>query len=336
LGSRLKPRLQVLSQYLADQLCTHAKPGGHHLTPSSLRELIAPAITNLQRYEPSLWMELEAMAHASELPVTDLMLIHGYGDLQSFLDCRVAAQPSTFVSIDGTHTQTGAALMGLCWYLDPALFPYLTLLRRIPTHGPATLCLTLAGLGTVAGISEAGIAVAGNQLRVRDGSAGTFTCHQLLAMLTSPAIDDAMRRAQAGPRYGGAAIHGLSGKGERFSFELSGQKAIRLSDPLLNAPRVHTNHVLSEELLAYSGNTEPTSKLRLEQVASHIVAAQGVTPKHVGKWFGFDQEPKPSQRLDDTSDRVPISIVLVVLDPRSKELHLRRSGVPTDMETIRL
>jgi hypothetical protein len=336
LGSRLKPRLQVLSQYLADQLCTHAKPGGHNLTPNKLRELIAPATTNLQRHEPSLWMELEAMAHASELPVTDLLLIHGYGDLLSFLGCQLPAQPSTFISIDSTHTSTGAAMMALCWYLDPALFPYLTLLRRIPTHGPATLCLTLAGLGMVAGISEAGIAVAANELRVRDGVAGTFTSFQLSAMLTSPAFDDAMRRAQAGPRHGGAAIHGLSGKGERFSFELSGQKAVRLSDPLTNSPRVHTNHALAEELMTETETAEPTSKMRLEQVASHVVAVNGVTPKVMGKWFGFDQETGPVKRIEADSERVPISLVLMVLDPHTKELHLRRSGVPSGMETIRL
>jgi hypothetical protein len=336
LGSRLKPRLQVLSQYLADQLCTQARPGGHNLTPKKLRELIEPSLAHLQRHEPSLWMEMEAMAHASELPPADLLLIHGYGDLLSYLGCQDPPQPSTFLSVDSTHTQDGNALMALCWYLDPALFPYLTLLRRIPTHGPATLCLTLAGLRPVAGLSEAGIAVASNELRVRDGVAGMFTCHQLASMLTSPVFDDAQRRAMAGPRHGGAALHGLSGRGDRFSIELSGQQTVKLNDPLLSSPRVHTNHPLSEALMMVAGTVEPTSKLRLEQIAGQVVAVNGVTPSTIMSWFGFDPGTSAAKRIEADSERVPISLVLVVLDPHGKELHIRRSGVPSGLETIRL
>lgn len=336
LGARLKPRLQVLSQYLADQLCTHARPGGHNLTPKKLRELIEPSLGHLQRHEPSLWMELEAMAHASELPPADLMLIHGYGDLLSYLGCQVPPHPSTFLAIDSTHTQDGNALLALCWYLDPALFPYLTLLRRIPTHGPATLCLTLAGLRPVAGLSEAGIAVASNELRVTDGTSGMFTSHQLASMLTSPGLDDAQRRAQVGPRHGGAVLHGLSGKGERFSIELSGQQMVKLGDPMPSSPRVHTNHPLSEMLMPVSGASEPTSKMRLEQIASQVVAVNGVTPQTIAGWFGFDPDTSSMKRVEADSERVPISLVLVVLDPHGKELHIRRSGVPTGLETIRL
>jgi Acyl-coenzyme A:6-aminopenicillanic acid acyl-transferase len=336
LGSRLKPRLQVLSQYLADQLCTHARPGGHNLTPKKLRELLEPSIPHLQRCDPSLWMELDAMARSSELPVADLLLIHGYGDLLSYLGCQVAPQASTFVAIDSTHTQDGGALMALCWYLDPALFPYLTLLRRIPTHGPATLCLTLAGLGPVAGLSEAGIAVAFNEIRVRDGVSGNFSCHQVSSMLSSPGFDDAQRRAQSGPRHGGGALHGLSGKGERFTVEFSGQQVVRLSDPLPNAPRVHTNHPLSETLIPLAGTIDNTSKMRLEQIAGQVVAVNGVTPTAMAKWFGFDQETGSTKKIEADSERVPISLVLVVLDPHGREMHIRRSGLPSSLETIKL
>jgi len=240
------------------------------------------------------------------------------------------------LSIDSTHTQDGNALMALCWYLDPALFPYLTLLRRIPTHGPATLCLTLAGLRPVMGLSEAGIAVASNELRVSDGVAGMFTSHQLASMLTSPGFDDALRRAQVGPRHGGSALHGLSGRGERFTVELSGQQTVKLNDPMPNSPRVHTNHPLSEALMPVCGTNESTSKMRLEQIASQVVAVNGVTPQTIMSWFGFDPGSSSVKRIEADSERVPISLVLVVLDPHAKELHIRRSGVPSGLETIRL
>lgn len=337
LGTRLKSRLQVLTGYLSDQLCSHARPAGHRLTPEKLRETVRPALPMLQRHEPSLWMELEAMGHASELPIEDLLLVQGYGDLLSYLGCQVPPQPSTYICVDSTHTQTGTPLLALVWYLDPALFPYLTLMRRIPTHGPATLSLTLAGLGPVAGLSEAGVAVAANEFRVKDGSSGLFTGHVLASMLSTPGLEDALRYAQAGPRHGGAAIHGLAASGDRFTFEVSGQIAARLNDPLLNAPRVHTNHPLDERIMPAVDQIDPTSKMRLEQVASQVVALGGITPSQIAGWFSLGtSSPHPASRVGNDTDRIPTSSVLIVLDPGAKELHLMRSGVPGPLETISL
>lgn len=337
LGSRLKSRLQVLTQYLADQLCSLARPAGHHLTAEKLREVVRPALPMLQRYEPSLWMELEAMGHASQLPVEDLLLIQGYSDLLGYLGCQVPPQPSTYVCIDSTHTQDGTPLLALAWYLDPALFPYLTLLRRIPTHGPATLCLTLAGLAPVAGLSEAGVAVAANEFRVKDGSSGLFIGHVLSSMLAAPGLEDALRYAQAGPRHGGAAIHALAASGDRFTLEVSGQLAVRLNDPLLNAPRVHTNHPLDERIMPTIDLSDPTSKMRLEQVASQVVALSGINPAQIANWFSLGADsPRPATRIGNDSERLPVSMVLIVLDPGAKELHIKRSGVPGPLETIKL
>jgi hypothetical protein len=339
IGTRLKPRLQVLAQYLSEQLCTLAKPSGHNLNTQKLRELIQPSAATLSRHEPSLWMELEAMSHACELPVEDLLLIHGYSDLLSYLQCQVPPQPSTYLCLDSTHTQDGQPYMALCWYVDPALLPYLTLLRRIPSHGPTTLCLTLAGLHPVAGLSEAGVAVASNELRVRDGACGHFTPHQVLSMLTAPSLEDAMRRGNASPRHGGAAIHGLAGNGERFTLELSGQQTARLSDPMINAPRVHTNHALDERIIPAIGTLDTSTKLRLEQTASQAVAVSGITTATIAGWFGFNEEPgaKPSTtRIEGDTERIPLASVLLILDPGARELHIRRTGIPGGLETIKL
>jgi len=339
-GSRLKPRLQVLAQYLADQLCSLAKASGHSLTPKDLRELIKPSSLVLSRHEPSLWMEMEAIGLASDLPIEDLLIIHGFSDLMSFLQCQVAPRASTYLCIDSTHTLDGQPLMALCWHIDPTLLPYLTLLRRMPTHGPVSLSLGLAGLHPVAGLSEAGMAVAANELRVRDGGCGLFTSHLLSSMLTAPGLDDALRRGYASPRHGGAAVHGLAQSRERFSIELSGQNTARLSDPMLHAPRVHTNHALDERIIQAVSAVDATSKLRLEQIASQAVAVGGITPVMIGTWFGFEDvsqaESDGGQRVEADSERIPISTVLVVLDPLKRELHLRRSGMPGGMETIRL
>jgi hypothetical protein len=343
-GSRLKPRLQVLSQYLTDQLITFARENGQELNPEHLPALLQPTQATLQRFEPSLWMELEAMAHAAELPICDILLIHGYQDLLSRFACAIPPQPSTFISIDPTHTADGTPLMAINWNLDPALFPYLTLLRRIPSNGPATLSLTLAGLAPIAGLSEANIAVARNELRVSDGVDGLLTTHLPCAMLTSPSFDDAQRRAQSGPRNGGAAIHGLSGKGERFTLELSGQQSILLNDSFIHTPRVHTNHALDDHLKQVVSSAEKNSKTRLEQTAGKIIAVTGVTPVMISEWFGFppsNPDAPNTTRIEAPKDAIngqrdPISSVMVVLNPQTRKLYIRRTGVRTPLEAINL
>jgi hypothetical protein len=263
-------------------------------------------------------MEMEASGLASDLPIEDLLLIHGFSDLLSFLQCQIPPRPSTYLCIDSTHTLDGQPLMALCWHIDPTLLPYLTLLRRMPTHGPVSLSLGLAGLHQVAGL---------------------LTPHLLSSMLTAPGLDDALRRGYASPRYGGAAVHGLAQNGERFSIELSGQQTARLSDPMLHAPRVHTNHALDERIITAVSQVDATSKLRLEQIASQAVAVSGITPTMIASWFGFEDtsQAKPdTQRIEADSERIALSAVLVILDPLKREMHLRRSGMPGGLETIKL
>jgi hypothetical protein len=128
----------------------------------------------------------------------------------------------------------------------------------------------------------------------------------------------------------------LSGKGERFTVEVSGQQTARLNDALPNAPRVHTNHPLTESLMPMSGSIDGTSKMRLEQIAGQVIAVNGVTPAIISQWFGMGTDTQTIKRVEADSERVPISLVLVVLDPQKKEMHLCRSGVPSGLESIKL
>jgi Acyl-coenzyme A:6-aminopenicillanic acid acyl-transferase len=336
IGSRLKPRLQVLSQYLTDQLITLAHENGQELTPDDVRAFLQPTQATIQRFEPPLWMELEAMAHAAELPISDILLIHGYQDLLSRFGSTVAPQASTFVSVDATHTSDGIPLMAINSQIDPALFPYVTLLRRMPSNGPATLSLTLAGLAPIAGLSEAGIAVAKNELRVQDGVDGIFTTHQINAMLTAPSFSEARHRAQFGPRHGGASIHGLSAKGERFTYELSGQRSVLLNDSLINSPRVHTNHSLHDELSDVVSSPDKNSKNRLELTAAQAIAVSGVTPNLIAEWFGFSGDSGKTTRIEAGPGRESLSAVMMVLNPHARQISLRRTGVRGGLETINL
>ncbi len=338
LGHRLKPKLQLLAQYLMEQLASAAQASGTPMTPNSLRESLRSSVTAAAHLEPSLWMEIESMARAAELPEEDLLLIHGYGDLLSTYHCKVVPSPSTYISLGAPHTDTGLARMVHAWHLDPSLLPYVTLVRRIPAHGPASLSLTIAGLSPVAGLSEAGLAVGSNELRITDGLNGQFTAHLLGSVLTAPTLEDALTRVQVGPRHGGAALHLLSTGGERISMEMSGQHQVRLLDPFQSAPRVHTNHPLHEEIVRWAApEVENTSKIRLESIASHAIDATCCSPAMIAGWFGLGErdQSRHTRFIADTGVS-PDTTVLTIIDPAAKTLHLRRGGTPARLETVKL
>jgi hypothetical protein len=339
LGQRLKPRLQVLAQYLLEQLVAALQARGSSWNATSVREQLREALLPATRVEPSLGMELESMAAAAGLPAEDLLLIHGYGDLLSRFGCQVAPTRSTYIGLGPGHTDTGQARLVLSWHLDPALLPYMTLVRRIPAHGPASLSLTLAGLHPVVGMSEARIAVASNEMRVNDGEPGQFISHLVASALTAPAPEDAISRLSAGPRTGGAAVHVLAANGDRATVELSGRHQVRLLDPFPKSPRVHTNHPLSEVIQRQTPpNSDGTSRPRLERLANLAIDAEGATPQTIANWFGLGEGVAAALRTrsGEITGVAPETTVLIICDPERKDIHVKRGGSPARLETVHL
>jgi isopenicillin-N N-acyltransferase-like protein len=340
IGQRLKARLQVLAQYLKEQMASAIVNTDRASTAENLSSHLKKLVVPMARTEPSTWMEIESIARTTGIPEEDLLLIHGWGDLLSHYMCQVPPMRSTWISLTGSHTDTGMARAVFAWHLDPILFPYITLVRRMPAHGPASVSLTLAGLHPVAGMSEAGVAVGTNEMRISDGTEGHFTAHLLASALNAPTFDDALKRIQMGPRHGGGALHLLSAADERATVELSGQTTARLQDPLPTCPRVHTNHALDHEVMRWLSLTnDPLSQDRLAFVAARVVNARSADPHTVSTWFGMmktietykedSRQPPPDLLSPDTT-------VLLIMDPCKKTMHLKRGGIPARMESIQL
>jgi len=341
IGSRLKPRLQVLAQYLIEQLAVGLSGEGRsRMGREDVRTALKPSLEAATRLEPAVWMEIESMARAAELPPEDLLLIHGYGDLVGFFGSGQTISRTTFVSLNAVHTDHGLPRMALAWHLDPALLPYVTLVRRLPSHGPGSLTLTLAGLQPVAGLSEAGLAVAANELRVEDGAPGHLTPNLVAAVMTAPSRADAESRMQAGPRHGGACVHLLDAQGERASYELSGQHAVLLPDPWPHSPRVHCNQALSEDVVLMSARqNEPTSKSRLERIAALAIEARSCTPGEMAQWFRLGRRSNTVSADPGTANIdgiTPDSTVLMICDPAQKTAHVQRGGSAQGMGSATL
>ncbi len=337
LGQRLKPRLQVLTQYLREQLASaihEADPAqGANELSAHLKKLVVP----LARSEPTAWMEIESIARATDIPEEDLLLIHGWNDLLSHYGSQAQPMRSSYLALPPAHSDSGMSRAVFAWHLDPALFPYVTLVRRMPSHGPASISLTLVGLQPIAGISEAGLAVACNELRVTDGTQGHFTSHLLASALNSPAFEDALTKLKKGPRHGGGAMHLLSGNGQRATVELSGRATAVLHDPVPTSPRVHTNHALDGEVMRWgSRHGDSSSKDRLAFLAGRAVEDRGCGTDGICSWFGLGRPVAlgSEARRHGSAGLSAETSVLMIMDPGRNALHVRRGGGSVRLESM--
>ncbi len=335
LGDRLAPRLQVLSQYLSEQLISMVQGNGGTLDADRLRADLRTAITPAARIDPQTWMEIESMARACGLPPEDLLLVHGYTDLLSHYGATALPGASTFVALPGSRCDQGRPRVALAWHLDPSLLPYVTLVRRVPAHGPASLALTLAGLHPVAGLSEAGVACASNELIVRDSGGDLFTTHLVSATLTAPTYDDALERCQAAPRRGGRAIHLMATDGRRTSLELSGRRTARLTDAREDAPRVHTNHALDHQIKEMVAAEDPCTRPRLSNVAARAVATPRASLAGIAALLGLGGSPEDKAAARDLG-AAPDTTVVLIAEPGSKQVHIRRGGAAPTLEMVGL
>lgn len=336
LGRTLREPLTELTALVADRLRS-ITPQGIHLDRTRLAAIFQPAILDLTRFNPSLWMELEGMCLGSGLPMEALLLIHGYADLLSHLGCRMPPAASTYIGMGPDHAQVRRPLQALAWTPEPMFQQHLTLVRRMPSNGPRSLMLTVAGLHPVAGLSEARIAAACNELRVSDGVPGLFTCHLLAGLFHIPDFDSGVRRLEQAPRFGGGAVHVLAGDGRRASVETSGLRTARLGDPDPAMPRVHTNHPIADEILPCVPLVDDDSRERLGRIARQAVAGRDIAPGTIAEWFGLDEAHAGDEDGDDLLPQgIPDAGVVSVADPAAGRLWLRTSGARATTTEIAL
>jgi hypothetical protein len=308
LGERLRPRLHMLSQYLLEQILALPSTGG------------AAA-----RIGPQAWMEIESMARGADLPINDLMIIHGCADIFAGQGSGILPGASTYAGLPAERSDSGRGRAALGWHLDPALAPYATLVRRVPAHGPASLTLTLAGLHPVAGLSEAGVAVASNALGAVDGGGDLLTTQIVAACLAAPSFEDCVERCQAVPRRGGRAMHLLGADGRRATVEMSGKQTARLTDPRPDAPRIHTDHAIDPAVRDMAPGRDPRSRDRLGSVASRALGTTHATPAGIAAWLGLagnDDEQQASRQVGAP----PESTVVFIAEPAGKQVWVKRGG----------
>jgi hypothetical protein len=324
LGDRLRPRLQVAAQSVIERAAPLLDSG--RLDPDGLRQRLQPSLEAISRHLPALRMELDAIAQAAQVRVEDLLALHAGDGVGSLLGSGQSEATACAV-LGHRHLRLDGPGLIMAWQVSAHLLPSVVVVRRIPAHGPASLSLGIAGVHPLAGLSEAGLAVACNPFPVTDALPGLPLPHLVQAALLAPGAGDALLRLQGGPRLGGGAMHLLTRDGGRTSLEVSGGLVARLDDHRPDAPRVHTGHALSEHL----GDHAPTperSRADLMRLAGHAINAIALGLDECCGWFGVGPGAAPAPGWD------PARTVVAILEPARHRMHVALGGA--SLETVDL
>jgi hypothetical protein len=324
IGERLRPRLQVATQSVIERAAPLLTSGRRD--PEVLRQRLQPALEAIRGHQPGLSMELDAIAQAGQVAPEDLLALHAGDGLSSFLGSG-ACEATACAVLGHRHLRLDGPGLVMAWQVSAHLLHSIVVVRRIPAHGPASLTLGIAGVHPLAGLSEAGLAIACNPFPVTDATAGLPLPHLVQAALLAPGAGDALVRLQGGPRLGGGAMHLLTRDGGRTSLELSGAGLARLDDHRPDAPRVHTGHALSEHL-ADQAPVQDRSRADLMRLAGHAINAIALGLDECCGWFGVGPGADPVPGWD------PSRTVVAILEPARHRMHLALGSAA--LETVDL
>jgi isopenicillin-N N-acyltransferase like protein len=151
-------------------------------------------IVDVRGYAPHMLVELEGMAHASGVPVENLMLLQIRNQLRP--DQPEAGGGCTSFAMGGS---AGASMTGQNWDNDPAMDPFSVVLTRRPDDAPAFLSITQAGLIAYLGMNDAGLGLCMNTLPAPARPYGVphyFTVRGIYETRSLEDAVEAVRRAQ--------------------------------------------------------------------------------------------------------------------------------------------
>lgn len=218
-------------------------------------ELAERHLPLLDALAPGPAQELRGIAEGAGLSAAELVVLNHYTDLK---DLAPGAAPAESDGCSALYARTPrGTLLGQTWDMHGTAEPFILMLRAPEADGvPGAWLLTLTGCLALAGLSEAGVAVAINNLRCRDGRLGLVWPAIVRLALAAPGATAARDAVLAAPI--GSGHHYLVADAERaWGIEATGTRKRVVFDGA--APVfLHTNHALDPEVAAV-GDPLPAS-----------------------------------------------------------------------------
>jgi isopenicillin-N N-acyltransferase-like protein len=230
-------------------------------------------------YAPDQMEQLEGIAAASGVSLTELVITNGFTDFVDFVNAseaaltgvRQAAECTAFL-VGETAAADGLGLIGQTWDMHASATPFVILLRAHPNDGPAFLAFSLTGCVGMMGMNEAGIAICINNLLAANGQPGVTWPFVARKVLTQTTIEGALECITSARVAGGHNYMVADGNGHGFNIEAM-PAAIHI-EPLQDTSLVHANQCLSDatrtDECSLTESWKQDSSARAERASRHV------------------------------------------------------------------
>ena len=266
-------------------LCSDPQWTGRELSQAEVLALAEACIPAHQAYSPDLFEELEGMAAATDLSLSELIILNGFTDFvdtiyNSGKNVPVTKIPDncTAFIVPDQASATGQGYYGQTWDMHATATPYVILLDCRPPNAPNSRIFTITGCVGMIGMNAAGIAVGINMLSGTDGQIGVTWPFVIRKILAQTNIEDALACLTSAKLAGAHNYLLFDKQGRGFNVEAMAT-AYKITE-LGSESLVHTNHCLFSNTQAVEkvrpADLQANSEARLSQ-ATGLLAQHPVT-----------------------------------------------------------
>lgn len=290
-GEQLRPRVQELYAIrLQSALLQAHEHGRRDATEAALLAVARASFRITADFDPETADEIEGIARGSGLSVEQTMAMNGMTDLRDALSWW-EGPPDLFggctaVVAQRDRTRDGELLAGQTWDLGTDNKPFVMAVRRAPSSGLRSVCLTTAGCLPFLGVNEAGVAVGTTNLRTRDARPGIVYLTLIDRALRAKSATEAIRSIGPSPRAGGHFFYVTDASRIAIALECTARRfhVTNVSSSVF----VHTNHCLVDEPRSLDvDESNPSSHVRLRRMTLLAETSKGpLDPDALRSFFG--------------------------------------------------
>ncbi|CAN5769541.1 C45 family autoproteolytic acyltransferase/hydolase [soil metagenome] len=281
------------------------------------------------RYAPHIHAEVEAMADAAGVSISELIILGGFTDVVDVMRAPVGEDDCTALLVPAHHANAG--YLAQTWDMHDTAGQFVVLCQISPDHGPTALVFTTAGCVGQMGMNEAGICVGINNLTARRGQPGVTWPYVVRKVLSQTDIDLALKCVLEADLAGAHNYLLMGPDGVGYNVEaMPGKVAV---DELESLPLVHTNHCLHASTRALEASRPGAlteSSVTRHRRATELVASGGRDMESL--WEILSDEGSICRRAQPP-DNIE-SCGAVVMRPDTLEMWVA-DGVPADTPPVR-
>ncbi len=256
--------------------------GGRSVTEADLITIAKAALPMVKAYHEAGYEELEGIASGSNRSLEQTWVMNALTDLRdiaAFGDVSVWAAPadgegcSSFI-MQGDRTQDGTGYVGQTWDLSTSNMPFVRIVKRKPTEGPATVCLSTVGCLSLIGMNEHGVSIGTTNIRSVDAKLGVCYLDIIHKVLHQQSLAAAVEVITGAPRAGAHYYYVMDAEGAAAVECTASQHA---TVDVAQGAYVHCNHVLEASNLELEAKGTPvlSSSHRQGRMAELVAQAQG-------------------------------------------------------------